>query len=506
MRMFSLFVLPGLIVGLLAGPNIGCSKQSPQIQKSEQKLNETEELASRGPSAQAGQILVTDLAGQPVAGAQIMIGQRISEPFAGNIIVTDKSGHAPIPASWTTSLPVTVEAKGFVRTTFFARTPEDTRHLKVRVRPVADSSIELKGETQGYGKIRNDGWLDLGLVLPTMSRGQLAAIHITDVFAREIDVLSVLGNQQRIPSNLAVPTQTKTYMIPLQFSKPLYRQYFPAPGAYRVQAIHARVNIADMVGELRRGASILELVNRFSFTEVGIKNVTVKKGTTETPLPINETKLASTLDFVAPNFDANLDLFTMVMARSESDYFISDIKKLGPGERAKLTAPSGPGSRGLLMHLMRNRTKDPGDALRGASSATMSLAISAPTVGMTPEFLEIVPAPVRASQTRLKLSPPRNFLGLLNSMTYVVLSKVEPIGADNYKLEKTSPEWELYVNDWTTNVDLPEMPSGLPSMKAGQMRWEASFVGQPNESDRPQAPGPEGFEKATHVTRSAVDF
>jgi hypothetical protein len=490
------------MIGLVAGSNIGCSRPS----STKEPLDQITGITGRDPKIRTNQILITDPNGQPVPGAQIMIGQRITEPFAGNLIVTDKNGQAQIPTGWTTSLPVTIEASGFVRTTYFARTPEVTRHLKIKQRPVADSSIELKGETQGYGRIRNDGWLDLGLVLPTMSRAQLGMIHITDVFAREVDLLSVLGNQQRIPSNLAVPTQTKTYILPIQFSKPVYRQYFPTAGSYRVQAVHARVNIADMVGELRRGASILELVNRFSFTEVGIRNVTVKRGSTETAIPVNEIKLAATVDFIAPNFNGEMDLFTIAMARSESSYYVSDMKKLTPGERTKLTAPASPGARGMLMHLLRKRTKDPGDALRGASSATMSLALSAPTPSIALDFLEIVPAPVRASQTKLKLSPPRNYLGLLNSMTYVVLSKVEPIGSDNYKLEKTSPEWELYVNDWTTNVDLPEMPSGLPAMRTGQMRWEASFVGQPNNSEQPEPAGPESFEKATHVTRSAVDF
>jgi len=502
MRLFSLLVLPVLMISLIAGSNVGCSKPNHSIES----LDQLTGFIGRGPAVRSHEILITDPSGQPVAGAQVMIGQRSAEPFAGNIVVTDRNGRAQTPSRWTAALPVTIEANGYVRTTYFARTPEETRHLKIKLRPVADSSIELKGETQGYGRIRNDGWLNLGLVLPTLSRAQLGMIHLTDVFAREVDTLSVLGNQQRIPSNLAVPTQTKTYMFPIKFSKPVYRQYFPAAGSYRVQAAHVRVNIADMVGELRRGASILELVNRFSFTEVGIKNVTVKRGSTETGLPVNEIKLASFVDFVAPNFDASMDLFTMAMARSESDYYVSDIKKLTPGERVKLSAPTSPGARGLLMHLMRLRTKDPGDALRGATSATISLALSAPTPGILPEFLEIVPAPVRASQTRLNLSPPRNHLGLLSSATYVVLAKVESIGADNYKLEKTTPEWELYVKGWTTNVELPEMPSGLPTMKAGQMRWEASFVGQPNASEQPEPPGPESFEKATHVTRSAVDF
>jgi len=501
-----------LCLTLLTGLVSGCTnRQSPQTTFGDETL---EAVSGGRVQGRLGQILVTDPLGQPVAGARIMIGLRPDAPFAGNVLLTDKAGIVETPMAWTSAQPVTIEAEGYIRATYLGRAPENTLNLIVKPQPAVGSAFELTGETTGYGTIRDDGYLDLGLVLPTFNRQQVATMHINDIFAREADSLTVLGREARIPSNLSVPSQTKTYIFPIHFAKPGYRLQYPKAGTYMIEGLHARVKISEAVDHIRAGGSLLDLINKFTFTEGGVIKANVQKGGTYAPLPINGFAVRPAASFTAPSFDASLDMFTGVLPKADGQYFLSDLKKLKPGQKVQLSAPVG-ATRGLLVHFLRKRPANNGDILVGADGATQSMVLVNPSRGrQNLEFLDIVPAPVREGKSGLKLTPPKKTGKLDGSMTYLLLSKVEVIDNGSYKLEKAAPEWELYGSEWLTNVTLPELPPARPptdrNAEPARMRWEASFVGQMNGAGlTPKnsfAPGPEEFEKATHVTRSALDF
>lgn len=499
------FVLSMILMGLVGGCDNDRSATRLPDSQSSRTADDSESFTS-ATKGQLGQILVADPQGQPVVGARILIGQAPGSPFAGNLLLTDKTGSAQVPSAWSAPEPVTIEAPGHVRATYFDRTPETALVLTIRRRPAADSTFELAGETTGYGQIRDDGWLDVALVMPAFSRGQVATMHVTDIFSKEFDVLSVLDRQQRIPANLSVPTQTKTYIFPIRLSKPQYRLQFNGGGSRLVEGLHARVKISEAVDHIRNGGGILDLVNKFKFTEGGIVKANVQKGGSRADLPVNGFAIKPSAVFTAPNFDPNLDMFSLVFPKTEGPYVISDIKKLKPNARVELSTPVG-ASQGMIAHLLRKRPANNGDILTGPEGATQSMILVSSSRAQPLEFLDIVAPPARQGKTGLTLTPPSRPAKIAGAMTYLLLSKVEVIDNGSYKLEKTAPEWELYGNDWMTNVSLPELPPlDRGEGTAPQMRWEASFAGQMGASGRESAPGPEEFEKATHVTRSALDF
>ncbi len=71
----------------------------------------------------AGQVIITDAAGTPIPNASVQIGLRANVPFPGNVLTTDATGAIAIPAAWTDAQPVTVEAGGFVRTSWLSQSP-----------------------------------------------------------------------------------------------------------------------------------------------------------------------------------------------------------------------------------------------------------------------------------------------------------------------------------------------------------------------------------------------
>jgi hypothetical protein len=116
-------------------------------------------------------------------------------------------------------------------------------------------------------------------------------------------------------------------------------------------------------------------------------------------------------------------------------------------------------------------------------------------------------------------------------LTYGILSKVELTQNGHLKLEKKTPQWELYAKNWVSDIHLPLWPKTAlkplaqngndqddegGSSDANQdekseplgnsMRWEISFAGAAGSASSMGAAGPEALLRATHITRSATDF
>src|SRR5438046_2111084 len=65
-------------------------------------------------------VTVKSSAGTPIANARVMIGLRENVPFPGNVLTMNASGQVSTPAEkWNDPQPVTIDAPGFIRATYF---------------------------------------------------------------------------------------------------------------------------------------------------------------------------------------------------------------------------------------------------------------------------------------------------------------------------------------------------------------------------------------------------
>lgn len=366
-------------------------------------------------------------------------------------------------------------------------------------------NFELRGETTGYRNLSSDGTVDIGLVLPTVGRNQLSTMLLTDLVEREIDPVTIHGYTIALPSNLAMPTQQESYFfIPVEISKPSFRSYYPAAGPYAVETVHARFKVNEMVDAVKNKVSLLELLNGFTFTEGSLSDITIRKGSLQTNLPVNGISFQPLIPVVAPAYDNKLAMMAIAMMEKDGNYFLSDVKKIKSQGRATLSAAPNHMQRGLVVRILRFDRPNGADALIGQESVKMSMILSPTNRSDVSSFIEIAPSP-SLRKGSLGLTPPRKINGLTPTATYVVLSRVEVNQSNQYKLERVFPQWEVYATDWPSNIELPEMPN-IP-MPEGKMRWEALFAGQPTRMvNGPLEAGPDTMEKATHVSRTAIDF
>lgn len=442
--------------------------------------------------------------GRPIAGARVLIGTRENVPFPGNVVTTDSAGRIPLPSAWTDAQPVTIEARGFVRATWFGRTadaPEGfvlRRAVPSRTGGPAAGRPELKGETQGFGRLVRDGFVDVGLVFPAITRAQINTIQVASLISPQTDTISVVGRQIEIPSNVTLPEQTESYVLPITLRKPAFRVYAPEAGNYRMVATHAKFPLKDVVDELRGGKSFFDVINKIEFLAAGFKDVAIDKPTQTTNLVVNEVPFVPRFKIGAPNFDANQAMLALSLPERGGLYHVADVKRLAPRETLTLKAPQN--SSGLVVAVLKKNDKESNSTV-GAAAEAMSVAIHPSNRIPDIQFVTTPDAPkVRAST--LVLDPPRTPSGLSAILTYAVLSKVEVVESGNIKLENKTPEWELYADAWAQNLELPELP-GAPRPQGG-WRWEVTFGGM--KPDGRTTAGPGALEKVSHVARSAVDL
>ncbi len=497
-----------LMSTVIAASVSGCSPHGDAVISNKLSLNQG---GSRDVAKAIQGLNVVDEDGKAIAGAQILIGTKLNAPFAGNFVTTDGTGHIDLPAAWTDAEPLTVAAKGFVRATFFGRMPGDTT-LTIRHSAMGPEKFELSGETTGYGDIK-DGIVEVGIMLPTFTRGQLSIFDPLSIINSDTDTMEVMGKSIEIPSNIAIPPQQQTYYFPLTFSKPKYRYQFNYPHTYKVSAAHVTIPTQDLVDSVQGGLKVFKLLNKLTFVGGGMGNANVTSENTSLDIPINQTAFSPMVSVTAPKFASNQQMVTVATEENAGIYTVTDAKVLASGESTTLNAPS---ARGAVIAVLRPIQQH--ETTTGPQNSIFSAVISNNEGAMTRapvDFLEAVKPP-QVSNANINVIPPKKFHGIEPMMTYALLSKIELIDHGKYKLEKKTPEWELYASDWVANINLPTWPtadfyddSGDDSNaepKASSKRWETMFAGQYGANATAILAGPQALEKVTHVTRSAVDL
>ena len=292
-------------------------------------------------------ITVVDESQNPVANATVLFGYDSNNPFPGNTLTTDGNGLAQAPGAWKAALPVTVQAPGFVAATIPVAVPGSmTVQLSHQEMP---TPIQIGGQTTGFGTMTDNGKVQFGMVIPAFYRSQLISFDISTIISPQTDQISVLGQNVNLPSNVTLPTQTVTYVFPVKLDKPNYRSYVRYNGSTLMTAMHGNFQLSKVVGEIRAGKSIFDMLNDFAFTEGGTATVNVN-GNVQQDMPVNQTPFSATSNVQAPQFAANQLMVSMALDSSNGAMLPTDLKRFSSGQANIMhTAGSAPNVISLLM-------------------------------------------------------------------------------------------------------------------------------------------------------------
>lgn len=440
----------------------------------------------------AGKILITDASGASIPAATVMIGPRENVPFPGNVLTVGTDGLLTLPAEWTDAQPVTVEAAGFVRTTWMSQSPTGlVLSLRKKVQP---QRLELQGKTSGYKNLTKDGWADVGVVFPALRRDQLASLQMTDIISPEVDVLKIMGQTIEIPSNISIPKQDERYYFTITLEKPVFRTYLKESRTWKMVATHARFPFEDVVDDLRAGKSFFDVLNYFEFKSASVEDIAISTPSTKKDMTVATTKFDALLDVAAPKFAAKYTMLAVSVADDGGLLYPTDVKKLSSGETRRLVAPKG--APGLLVGALRDTA-----APESGPGADALSAVIAPNNQTTRfEFLDI-PGNPKISTGLLVLSPPKTSVATVTpTVTYATLNKIEKLTSGKTQLETKSPLWDVYSAGWSASIELPEFSGKL----TGPHRWEVLFGGAPNGT-KVQL-GPNLIDGLTHISKSATNL
>ena len=469
---------------------------------------------------------------QPVAGADVYIGN----VDRNETLKTDVNGMVDIPTSWKASFPVTVTAAGYLKSTFLDVYPTDTT-LQLH-REDQKGVMEVKGETTDYDNLKKDGKVDFALVYPGLRLRQLAQFDVQSVISPDSDEIKILTETAAVPSNLSLPKQKETYMLPITLEKPVYRMSFKQTGDYRLIAMHGQFPINKVVGDLRAGKAFYEIINHFSIKGGGQKDVTINSSVDGQNIPVNQLKFNKTITVKGVPLPDDQVMFSFSLAKQANIYFPSDVKRILPTDTTQLVLPENSEQNSIVSVIM---PKTEASGIGGSAEEDGKAKVDDSVVDPLPQFKNLFDGALRffnisfeetemnrgiggmSSARHNESEPTPLFLGLVGRptfndgvitlaqpplvagiepvATYAILSEVERTPKGNYTIERNFRVWEVAQLGW---ADQLQLPVGTFNFTPGKSyRWDVLFMGRRIGYNNT---GEYFLDGVTHVTRNSIDF
>ncbi len=477
----------------------------------------------------AESLRVVNEAGQPVAGATIMLGYEAGNPFNGNILRTGADGSVGIPTDWKAALPVTVQAPGMITETIPVLMPGE--HLITVQKQEGNANLEVKGTTTDFPRLITDGKVDFGMVIPSMSRESMLAFDISNVMSPQNDTIEIIGNTVNIPSNITLPRQEESYIFPITLDKPDYRVYVREPGQYQMYALHGQFPLQRVVNDIRGGKSLFEVINHFTFIQAGQRDVNVTGNLRGVNMPVNQVAFNSSVQVKAPAFPNDKVMIGLNLAERNGLFVPSDLKRFTPNQTLALKANATLDTGYVLSLLLDQPKASPAtrldETLRQFVSPLTTLGMvpmveSAikplaeynfskmtfafmPVAGtVQPQFLPMIGKPQIVGNV-MKLGVPTLPNGLSAAATYMVLAEVEELGSGNMKSERRTRMWEIWNSGFISQMEMPRLTfTKRPDRK---YRWEVMFLARPSNFVFAELPGERvDLNTVTHVTRNVLEL
>ena len=487
-----------LVLGLLAFASIigGCGKTLQQAPQTIKGLDMAE-LGARG-GGRSPSMRVTNLSGQPLADAQILIGTEVGKPFAQNFITADAQGNFSAPSEWTTPLPVTISAPGYIRVTFMDQAPGVH---SFSLRPVEGTgNFQLTGVTTGFQIKNGDGLVDFAVVIPALQKRDFFSFDVSMVLSHQTDKISIIGNDVELPSNASLPKQSESYFFPINLEKPIYRMYFKNSGEQKVVTLRGQFPLKDVVDAFGKKQDFSEMINLFSIQGGSLETVKLSGASTHLDLSVNKLNFAQARKMTAPDFREDQEMvIAAAVTQTDNVLYPTDVKNLTPKQVRSLQV-NGPNP--LLVAALKRKT----EVARGENKGTdrVSAAILPFAEGAEPHLLPLLDNPRLLSDSHLQIPAVKPVNGVNPSGTYATLASITESGTGKDAVTTLTTQWEVYAPAWASEIQLPTWPKTMAHN--GKMRWGVTLIGQSSNVSDGADLGPGLLENATHATHSSLDF
>lgn len=491
--------MKGFVTAVILVSVIGCNQRHPLSGKDSKHHNvfsintaengEFEDFSSRNV------ITIIDEKGSSIAGARVLIGNKLNEPFSGNLLTSDNQGKIVVPSGWIDKQPVTIDAKGYIRATYMQQ-DAISQTFSLRLKPTGNEVVAA-GTTTNFGPLSKDGIVDFGLVIPALNRTQIFNFRPEMIVSPHRDKITVLGKTVDVPSNMTLPEQKESYMyVPVTFNKPTFSLYEDRPLTKPFFALHGQVPISKLIDGITQDTPFMELVNLFTFISAGYKEFQFP-GVNYT-LPVNEISFTQLRTIRAPSYDPSLGMVSIAMFERDGLLLPSDIKFVDSQSSKALHLPlQFPNYFALSAIQKRNALND-----RTPDRQQMTIALMNFFENALPNFLPLIQLPV-VKDGNLYAQPPGFRRNVMAAGVYSLLS----IMVENPSAKAiAAPMWEFYSDNWVDTIVRPQFPDDqLPTAK---FRWEISFLGIDKDAMFPdEKVCPNNIKKTiTHVSHHGTDF
>lgn len=473
----------------------GCNRDKSEKPESSSAAVSRFSWSPKAETAMA-QIRILNQYGEPVAGAQILIGQAPGQPFRDNFVTTNSAGAAAVSSAWNRPASVTVDARGYVRQTLLNQAPGNIV-LKMTALPLAPRA-ELRGLVTQLPVVDKDKLIDFALAMPAVTKADLLNFDFGQVISPYTDTLSAAGQTSEIPSNVSIPKQKENYsIISVTLDKPVYRLKVAALGNRKFVAARGRFVFKDVVSELRKGKPFHELINSFSILGGGLRDATLVGAVTNLDLPGTEMTFNSQI--AVRTAAAQADEVQMVLAASEMSGVMvpTDVKRAEHGQPLNLQSMSGHPA--FIVNVIKKQSEMM-SSTPGADRMSASLLPYSATA--SPRLLPLIANPTITTAGNYVISLPAapTTAGINPTATSAAISDLVETQDGAKKVVIAVKRWEVIGAGWTQQIALPQWPLDGDLRR----RVEVNYIGSASSAstdidDRL-------INNATHVTHASADF
>lgn len=408
-------------------------------------------------------ITVVDFNDNPIAGAQVLIGESINAPFENNLVKTDDRGQFVIPAQWDKALTVTIDAPGYVRASFFEQ-PAQSQVFRLHKTQIK-MKYELSGVTTGHNVVNHDGFVNVGLLIPALTRKELFNFDINNIMSAQLDDMSVMGQNVKVPSNVTIPRQSESYYLPITLEKPRFHINFPEAGNKRLFAASAKFPFSEVIDGLRGGRRMTDMINYFKFVSGSIIDVHLTSEKTEVKAPVNSFVFQKQKTIRAPILGNDEEFIAVAVSDVDGYMLPSDIKQVASNTNVELAVI--PKRDANLVAVLKSKL-DGHPKTKTTSKGQFSVSMLHLDDGVTPDFLPLIDAPKVISLDEIELPKVNARPEIVPLVSVLVLTGIQGKTQGQKEIAAPQAAWEVYVPGWATHVKLPNWPLSIPQTKK---RW-----------------------------------